>query len=77
MVAELPKRLFKALNDVIAYFKLFPLQTKKALSFEKWFIVHNQVSNKLHLTDEGLSQIRTMQKQINLNNSMTNKTGAA
>ena len=30
-----PKRLFKALNDVIAYFKLFPLQTKKALSFEK------------------------------------------
>jgi hypothetical protein len=26
---------FKALNDVIAYFKLFPLQTKKALSFKK------------------------------------------
>jgi hypothetical protein len=26
---------FKPLNDVIAYFKLFPLQTKKALSFEK------------------------------------------
>jgi hypothetical protein len=26
---------FKSLNDVIAYFKLFPLQTKKALSFEK------------------------------------------
>jgi hypothetical protein len=26
---------FKALNDVIAYFKLFPLQTKKAISFEK------------------------------------------
>jgi len=24
---------FKALNDVIAYFKLFPLQTKKALSW--------------------------------------------
>jgi hypothetical protein len=26
---------FKALNDVIAYFNLFPLRTKKALSFEK------------------------------------------
>jgi hypothetical protein len=26
---------FKLLNDVIRYFKLFPLQTKKALSFEK------------------------------------------
>jgi hypothetical protein len=65
------------LNDVIAYFQIFPLQTKKALSFGKWLTVHNQVSNKLHLTDEGLSQIRTLQKQINLNNSMTNKTGKA
>ncbi len=71
---------FKALNDVIAYFKIFPLQTKKTFSFEKWLIIHNQVSNKLHLIacgEEGLSQIRAMQKQINLNNSMTNKTGEA
>ena len=68
---------FKALNDVIEYFKKFPLQTKKAFSFEKWLIVHNHVSNKLHLTDEGLSQVRTLQKQINLNNSITNKVGAA
>ena len=68
---------FKPLNDVIAYFKLFPLKTKKALSFEKWLIIHNQVSNKLHLTEEGLSQIRALQKQINLNNSITNKTGGA
>nr|QJQ35391.1 LAGLIDADG endonuclease [Fusarium pseudonygamai] len=68
---------FKALHDVIVYFKLFPLQTKKAFSFEKWLIVHNQVYNKLHLTDEGLSQVRTLQKQINLNNSRTNKTGRA
>ena len=66
---------FKALNDVISYFKLFPLQTKKAISFEKWLTVHNQVSNKLHLTEEGSAQIRIQQKQINLNNSMTNKTG--
>ena len=68
---------FKALNDVIEYFKKFPLQTKKAFSFEKWLIIHNQVSNKLHLTEEGLSQIRALQKQINLNNSITNKVGAA
>ena len=50
------------MNDVISYFKLFPLQTKKALSFEKWLTVHNQVSNKLHLTQEGLSQVRTIAK---------------
>lgn len=68
---------FKPLNDVIAYFKLFSLKTKKALSFEKWLIIYNQVSNKLHLTEEGLSQIRALQKQINLNNSITNKTGGA
>ena len=68
---------FKTLNDVIRYFKLFPLQTKKAISFEKWLTVHNLVSNKLHLTEEGLSQVRTLQKQINLNISMTNKTGKA
>lgn len=68
---------FKSLNVVISYFKLFPLYTKKAISFEKWLTVHNQVSNKLHLTDEGLAQVRILQKQINLNNSMTNKTGAA
>ena len=68
---------FNALNDVMAYFKVCPLQTKKALSFEKWLTIHNQVSNKLHLTHEGLSQIRTLQKQINLNNSVTNKAGKA
>lgn len=68
---------FKPLNGVIAYFKLHPLKTKKASSFDKWLIIHNQVSNKLHLTDEGLSNVRNMQKQINLNNSITNKTGKA
>ena len=68
---------FKPLNDVISYFKLFPLRTKKAISFEKWLTVHYQVSNKLHLTDEGLAQVKILQKQINLNKSMTNKTGRA
>ena len=68
---------FKALNIVISYFKLFPLKTKKAISFEKWLTVHNHVSNKLHLTEDGLAQVRILQKQINLNNSTTNKTGGA
>ena len=67
---------FKAINDVIVYFKLFPLRTKKAFSFEKWLTIHNLVSNKLHLTKEGLVKIRTLQKQINLNNSINNKTGS-
>ena len=68
---------FKVLNFVISYFKLFPLKTKKAISFDKWLTVHDKVSNKLHLTKDGLSQVRILQKQINLNNSRTNKTGEA
>jgi hypothetical protein len=35
------------------------------------------VLNKLHLTKEGLKKAKTLQKQININNSMTNKTGSA
>lgn len=68
---------FKSMNDVISYFKVFPLYTKKAISFEKWLTIHNLVSNKLHLTEEGLAQVRVLQKQININSSMTNKTGSA
>lgn len=68
---------FKSMSDVISYFKVFPLLTKKALSFDKWSIIHDMVSKKLHQTEEGLAQVRAIQKQINLNNSMTNKTGSA
>lgn len=66
-------RGFKAMNDVISYFKLFPLLTNKAPSFDKWLTIHNIVSNKLHLTEEGLGQVRALQKQININNGMTKK----
>lgn len=68
---------FKPMNDVISYFEVFPLKTKKALSFEKWLGIHNIVSNKLHLSEKGLAQVRALQKEININNSMTNKTGSA
>ena len=68
---------FKSMNDVISYFKAFPLLTKKAFSFEKWLTVHNLVINKLHLSEEGLAQVKVLQKQINVNNSMTIKTGSA
>lgn len=68
---------FKSINNVISYFKVFPLLTKKALSFDKWLMINNIVSNKLHLSEEGLAKVRALQKQININNSMTNKTGSA
>ena len=68
---------FKTINDVISYFKLFPLHTKKHPSFDKWLTIHNFVSNKLHLTEEGLAQVREWQKQINIENGLTKKTGSA
>lgn len=68
---------FKSMNNVISYFKVFPLLTKKALSFEKWLAIHNLVINKLHLTEEGLSQVRVLSKEININNSMVIKRGSA
>lgn len=68
---------FKSMNDVISYFKAFTLLTKKGQSFDKWFSIHNMVSNKLHLTQEGLAQVRVLQKQINIENSITKKTGSA
>ena len=68
---------FKSMYEIISYFKGFPLLTKKGHSFEKWLTIHNLVSNKLHLTQQGLAKVRILQKQININNSMTNKTGSA
>lgn len=68
---------FKSNKKIISYFKEYPLLTKKASSFEKWSIIHDIVSNKLHLSEQGLANVRAVQKQINLNNSTTNKTGSA
>ena len=65
---------FKPMKHVISYFEVFPLKTKKALSFEKWLAIYNIVSNKLHLSEKGLALVRAIQKEININNSMTNKT---
>lgn len=68
---------FKNMNDIKSYFNIFPLLTKKAFSYNNWLSIHNIITHKLHLTEEGLAQVRKMQKEININNSMTNKTGSA
>jgi len=65
----------RSANDIISYFKVFPLLTNKANSFEKWSTIQDIVSTKLHLSKEELGQVRALQKQIHLNNSITNKTG--
>lgn len=58
------------------YFNKFPLKSKKVESFNKWSIVLNMISNKQHLTTEGLEIIKKLKKEINLNNSLNIKTGS-
>ena len=68
---------YKSINNIKIYFEMFPLYTKKGESLKKWCIIHDMIINKLHLTKEGLAKVIMLQKQINVNNSITNKTGAS
>lgn len=68
---------FTSMNTIKNYFKLFPLKSKKKSSFDKWTNIHNMVISKVHFTEEGLNEIKILSKQINIQNSQTNKTGSA
>lgn len=68
---------FKSLDPITNYFNKYPLKTKKQISFYNWSKVYNMLLNKEHLTNEGLSKIREIKKTINLNNSLTRKTGSS
>lgn len=60
---------------IIEYINRFKLKTKKRESFDKWVNVYELVKNKMHLTNEGLSEIRKLSKQVNLITSVTKKIG--
>jgi len=68
---------FKSLNPITNYFNTYPLKSKKQISFLNWSKVYNMLLNKEHLTDKGLSKIREIKKTINVNNSLTRKTGSS
>lgn len=68
---------FKCMTEVMAYFKRNPLLTKKSRSLYKWSTIHHIISNKLHLTEQGLNKVKILKKEINLDNSITKKTGSA
>lgn len=67
---------FIGLQSVCHYFKSFPLKTKKGASFDKWYAIYNMLLNKEHLTGEGLENIRSLSKLINILNSECTKTGS-
>jgi hypothetical protein len=60
---------------IIEYINKFRLKSKKQESFDKWVTVYELVKNKAHLTEEGLSEIRKLSKEVNLITSVTNNTG--
>lgn len=68
---------FKGLIPIRNYFLLYPLKSKKNLSFEKWNEIYKMVLNKEHLLETGLTLIRILSKKININNSLTSKIGSA
>ena len=68
---------FKGLIPIRNYFLIFPLKSKKLLSFKKWNEIYKMVLNKEHLLEKGLTAIRELSKNININNSLNRKTGSA
>lgn len=60
---------------IIEYINRFRLKSKKQESFDKWVTVYELVKNKAHHTEQGLSEIRKLSKQVNLITSVTKKTG--
>jgi hypothetical protein len=68
---------FKGLITIRNYFLIFPLKSKKLLSFKKWNEIYKMVLNKEHLLEKGLTSIRELSKNININNSLNRKTGSA
>ena len=68
---------FVGLSSVNSYFSVFPLKSKKSISYAHWLKVYKMVINKEHLTTQGLEIVRAIKKTININNSITNKTGSA
>ena len=68
---------FKGLIPIRKYFLIFPLKSQKLLSFKKWNEIYKMVLNKEHLFEKGLTSIRELSKNININNSLNRKTGSA
>src|SRR5712664_3443628 len=61
---------FKGLIPIRNYFLIFPLKSQKLLSFKKWNEIYKMVLNKEHLLEKGLTSIRELSKNININNSL-------
>jgi len=49
------------------FFEAYPLLTIKSLDYLDFLLVHSMLESKLHLTQEGLDKVRTIQAGMNRN----------
>jgi hypothetical protein len=56
---------FSKLNKIIQYLNIYPLKTKKYISYKRWLKIYELVKNKKHLTLEGRVTIKSLSKLIN------------
>ena len=53
------------MNIVIPFFQKHKIEGIKAKDFEDWCRVAELIKNKMHLTEEGLEQIRKIKANMN------------
>jgi len=56
---------FSKLNKILQYLNIYPLKTKKYISYKRWLKIYELVKNKKHLTLEGRVTIKSLSKLIN------------
>nr|YP_009437834.1 LAGLIDADG endonuclease [Fusarium commune]QFQ51586.1 LAGLIDADG endonuclease [Fusarium oxysporum f. sp. lactucae]SNU77884.1 TPA: LAGLIDADG endonuclease [Fusarium commune] len=56
---------FSKLNKILQYLNIYPLKTKKYISYKRWLKIYELVKNKKHLTLEGRVTIKFLSKLIN------------
>nr|QCQ69151.1 LAGLIDADG endonuclease [Powellomyces hirtus] len=64
----------KKLLPLIAYLKTYPLKTIKSMAFKKFCVIHEMcLTKKLHKTEKGLSFIKNLCIDFNLNKEFRSK----
>jgi hypothetical protein len=61
-------RLYVARQSYISnipFFKKYPLQGSKKLDFEDFSLIEEMITNKLHITEEGLEKINVIKNRMN------------
>ena len=53
------------IEKIIPFFQNYNILGEKAKDFNDWCIVADMIKNKLHLTEDGLEQIRKIKDQMN------------